>query len=140
MATNTNTTQTLRPATEGQIVHTEFITSDPKNLKTFLEKNFNWKFDTQKMPGGAAGGDYHMFETPGGSRGGVLAPPTPNQTVGTFCYIAVNDVKAKTKQLEKNGAKIVTPPTEIPGMGWFSQFQVKGGPILSCYQGAPGNR
>jgi uncharacterized protein len=132
MATKTGTTtQTAKQAPEGQIVHTEIVTQDPKALKTFLEKTFGWKFETVPMP---QGGDYHMFTTPGGVAGGVLAPQ-PGQAIATTPYIGVDDIKATAKKVEKAGAKILMPPTEIPGMGWFFQFQVKGGPVLACWQG-----
>lgn len=140
MAKNATTTQQAPPTgtqVEGQIIHTEFITNDPKALRGFLEKTFNWKFET--VPGGDNGPDYHLFTTPGNTGGGLTAPPAPNAPIGTYSYIACDDIKATAKKLEKNGAKIVVPPTEIPNMGWFCQFQVKGGPVLACWQ-APKNR
>ena len=130
-AKTTAQSQTQEPAPEGKIVHTEFVTQDPKALKNFLEKNFGWKFDTQKVP---QGGEYHLFTTPGGAVGGVTAPP-PGATVGTYSYIAVDNIMATAKKVEKAGAKILVPPSEIPNMGWFFQFQVKGGPVLACWQG-----
>lgn len=142
MATKSATTLTMNPArtqtppTEGQIAHTEFITNDPKALRTFLEKTFNWKFETFPSEDGP---EYHMFSTPGGSAGGVSAPPQPGVPVATTNYIACNDIRATAKKVEKNGAKITVPPTEIPNMGWFFQFQVKGGPVLACWQAPPTN-
>lgn len=118
---------------DGSIVHTEFITSEPKALRTLLEKEFGWKFETMKMDDGQ---EYHMFTTPGGDSGGVSVPPDPRAPIGTFSYIGVKDIKATAKRVEKAGAKIVMPVTEIPNMGWFFQFQVKGGPVLACFQGA----
>lgn len=132
MATKSTTqAQTQEPQPEGKLVHTEFVTNDPKALKTFLEKTFEWTFETQKIP---QGGEYHLFTTPGGAVGGVTAPP-PGAAVGTYSYIAVDDIKAAAKKVEKAGARILVPPTAIPNMGWFFQFQVKGGPVLACWQG-----
>lgn len=128
----TSTTTQVPTAVEGQLVHTEFITPDAKTLKTFLEKQFNWKFETSKIPGGP---DYHVFTTPGGARGGLTESFAPGPPTGTYSYIAVDDIKATAKKVEKAGAKIVVPPTEIPNMGWFLQFQVKAGPVLACWQG-----
>jgi|GEM_PF-942314 len=132
MASKSTTTQTTPQATEGQLVHTEFITQDPKGLRTFLEKNFGWKFETVKMD---EGGDYHLFTTPGGSAGGITAPPMPSAPIAATPYIFVKDVKATAKKVEKAGATIVMPPTPIPNMGSFFLFQVKGSPILGCWQG-----
>lgn len=137
MAT-TRTTTELPPMEEGQLVHTEYITQDPKALRTFLEKNFNWKFETVKDNTGNSP-DYHIFTTPGNTRGGITAPPQHDTPIGTYTYIAVDDIKAAAKKVEKAGAKIVVPPMEIPNMGWFFQFQVKGGPVLACWQGPDGN-
>lgn len=127
--TNTQTTQqTHQP--EGTIVHFEHLTKDDKALKTFFEKTFNWKFETINM---GEGGDYHMFTTPNGQRGGVAAPP-PEMQPGTYTYVACDDIKATVKKVEKNGGKVLMPPTEIPNMGWFFLYNVKNGPTLGCWQ------
>ena len=137
MANTTSKTTTQVPKMEeGQLVHTEFITSNGKELANFLAKNFNWKIDTQKMPGG--GGDYHLFTTPGGSVGGI-GEPMPGSNQGTFSYIAVKDLKATTKKLEKAGATILMPPTEVPNMGWFCQWKYKNSPVICCWQATGGN-
>jgi len=129
MATKT-TTQAPPQMAEGQIVHTEIVTTDPKAMKTFMEKVFGWKFETSKMPEG----DYHSFKTPGGTGGGVMAPVMSSQPIAATPYILVNDAKAAQKKVEKAGATIVMPTDEIPNVGWFFMFQVKGGPILACFQ------
>lgn len=135
-ATGTKSAAQVPQFEEHQIVHTEFITKNAKDLANFMQKNFGWKIDTQKMPGGA--GEYHMFTTPGGIAGGIASPEGP-ATTGTFSYILVKDIKATTKKLEKAGATIVVPPTEIPGMGWFCHWTYKDSPIVGCFQASMAN-
>ncbi len=125
------TTTTVPQMVEGQLVHTEIMTKDAKALRTFLEKQFGWKFQTFPIP---QGGEYHMFTTPGNTAGGV-GEPFPGQTVQTLAYIAVKDIKATATSLEKAGAEIVTPPMEVMGQGWMLHFRYKGSPVLACWQG-----
>ena len=133
MATPTTKSTTQMPKfQEGQLVHTEVITNNAKDLANFLGKQFGWNVESQPMPGGA--GEYHMFTTPGGGAGGI-GTPQPKAPTGTFTYINVNDIKATAKKLEKGGATIVVPPTEIPGMGWFCHWSYEGSPLIGCFQG-----
>lgn len=137
--TTTTTTQTTQRTREGthSIQHIEIVSTEPVKLKKFLEKQFGWKFETQPMPGGA--GEYHMFRTPDGNGGGVLQPQNPGQPVAVTPYINVADCAATEKSCQKNGATILMPTTDIPGMGRFFVFQFPNSPALACWQatGAP---
>ena len=132
--TTTNTQQATErnPEVTNAIQHIEFVSTKPNELKKFLEKQFGWKFETMKIPGGA--GDYHSFRTPDGNGGGVLAPQMPSQPIAVTPYINVENCEAAETSCKKNGATIIMPTTEIPGMGKFFQFQVAGGPPLACWQ------
>jgi uncharacterized protein len=127
----TSTATTAPRQVQGQLVHTEFMTEDPRALMKFLEKQFQWKFETHKMPDG----EYHTFTTPGGTGGGIGEPNRDQgQTIGTTSYILVEDIQATAKALKKGGAEVIVPPLEIPGFGWMLHFRYKGSPVLACYQ------
>ena len=130
--TTTQTTQKRNPEQTHSIQHIEIVTNEPAKLKTFLTKQFGWKFDSQKMPG--TNNMYHSFRTPDGNGGGVVEPQTPEQPIACTPYINVEDCNASEKACAKNGATIVMPTTEIPGIGKFFMFQVAGSPILACWQ------
>lgn len=118
------------PQTVHAIQHIEIVSTEPAKLQKFLERQFGWKFETVKMD---QGGDYHMFRTPDGNGGGVLAPQG-GQPIAATPYINVTDCDATLRNCQKNGASILMPVTEIAGMGKFFWFQVAGGPPLACFQ------
>lgn len=116
----------------GSIAHTEFASEDPAATRAFLESVFGWQFQSVDMPNGP----YHMYEAPGGSRGGVrgLNGPEPASVVS---YVEVEDLTQAQKKVEKAGGRVVLPRVDVPGMGAFFWFQVPGGPVLACWQAIP---
>ena len=134
----TTTTQTAakttarNPEINHAVQHFEIVTKDPVNLRKFLEKQFGWKFETTKMPGMT--GDYHTFRTPDGNGGGVLAPQMPTAPLAVTPYVNVENCSASEKSCQKNGATIVMPTTDIPGVGRFFMFQFQNSPVLACFE------
>jgi len=111
------------------IQHIEITTEDPGRLKSFLADVFGWTFETHPMPNG----EYHMFRTPDGNGGGVLAP-MPGQPIAATPYINVEDAQATLEACKEAGAEILMPVTEVPGQGRFFWFRYGGGPPLACWQ------
>jgi predicted enzyme related to lactoylglutathione lyase len=140
MAKTTTTTQTQKrnPEIVNAVQHFEIVSSEPVKLKKFLEKQFGWNFTSQKMPGMT--GEYHSFRTPDGNGGGVLAPQMPDQPIAVTPYINVTDCNASQKSYEKNGATILMPTTDIPGVGKFFVFSYTGSPPLACFQSTGNNQ
>ena len=124
-------TATVPKTVEGQIVHSEILTNDAPRLRKFMEKNFGWEFQTLRT----SLGEYHLFHTPGGTRGGI-GEPRPGETIGGIPYVVVDDVRATAQKLKKAGAEIVMGPTEVPG-GSMVHFRLEGGPVLACWEYAP---
>jgi hypothetical protein len=129
MAKNTTTQTSNTPRTHA-IQHIEIVATDPDAMSKFLADQFGWTFETFPMP---QGGEYHMFRTPDGNGGGVIAPQG-KQPIAATPYINVDDCEATIKNCKKAGATILMPVTEVPGMGKFFWFQVAGGPPLACWQ------
>lgn len=128
--TSTTTQETQRsPEVTHAIQHIEIVATEPAKLRKFLEKQFGWQFETMKMPTG----DYHVFRTPNGNGGGVMAPQ-PGQPIAATPYINVENCEATLKSCQKAGAEIMMPVTEVPGQGKFFWFRYAGGPPLACWQ------
>src|SRR5258706_10590575 len=95
-----------------QICHVELRVRDLEKAKKFYTSVFDWKLkeympsywgiDTGKMPGG---GLFALDKMP-------AQPAVVN-------YLSTDDVEAAGKRAEKNGAKILVPKQEVPGMGFF---------------------
>lgn len=151
MAKTTTTQQTSRPTTGNvntkttgnnppptvinALQHIEIVVPDAPKTRKFFEKTFGWKFETAKMPTG----DYHMFRTPNGNGGGILEPTEADQPVATTPYVSVENCEATLKACEKAGCEIVTPVTEVPGMGKFFIFTYEGCPPIGCWQNTTNN-
>lgn len=130
--TNTSTDAGRNREVTHAIQHVEIVSNEPIKLKKFLEKQFGWNFTSQKVPGMT--GEYHSFRTPDGNGGGVVAPQDGNQAIAVTPYINVTNCEASQKGCEKNGAQILMPTTEIPGVGKFFVFSFPGSPPLACFQ------
>lgn len=97
------------------IVHVEFASSDPAAAAQFFGNLFGWQ--SQRDPDV----DYHMFQAEGGPGGGfVKADGVQYRTGETLAYVHVDDIDETLRQAGALGATVVTPRTEIPGMGWYA--------------------
>jgi uncharacterized protein len=142
MAQTTTTTKSTPKTTTPQgnpnppvthaVQHFEIVSTEPVKVKKFLEKQFGWKFESQKIPGSKS--EYHSFRTPDGNGGGVIEPQMPTQPLAVTPYINVDDCEASEKSCQKNGATIIMPTTEIPGVGKFFIFTLPNCPPLACFQ------
>jgi uncharacterized protein len=110
---------------------TEMSSEDPAATRRFLEKVFGWRFRSTAMPDG----EYWSYETPDG-RGGIR-PVRPPESPSSLSYVRVRDLADAQARVVAEGAKIVLPTVEVPGMGRFFWFQVPGGPLLACWQDLP---
>jgi predicted enzyme related to lactoylglutathione lyase len=126
------TKRTSGEYTEGQVRFTAINTADAAAFKKFAERAFGWNF-LATLP--APDGDFYLFETPGGARGGVgqAGQVVP---VGTIPYIHTTDIRATERAIRKAGGEILLPATEIPGQGWQMQFRYEGSPAIACFQDA----
>ena len=101
--------------TDHPIVHVEFSAEDREAAGKFYQELFDWK--VQQM----AEMNYATFDT--GSIGGGLNPVQENFPAGTVTvYVHTDDITATLAKAESLGGKILTPKSEIPGVGWFGFF------------------
>lgn len=110
------------------IVHHDYFSTDPKATKAFMEQMFGWKFSM-------FGEDYHMFEGPDGTSGGI-AEPQPGMAPGNLNYVQVANLDETVKKAEKAGAKILMARQEVPGMGALGVFLMPGGVPQGVWENA----
>jgi len=91
------------------VVWFEVAGRDLDTLKKFYGGLFDWKIDADNPM------NYGMVETggEGGIPGGIFAGGEDVEYVSF--YVDVPDLEARLKKAEKLGAKVVQPPTPIPG-------------------------
>ena len=98
------------------VVHFEIRSSGSEGLQRFYTDLFDWKIDASNPIG------YGLVDTGDdrGINGGISrANGEPNQV--TF-FVEVEDIHAKLKEAEEQGATVVAPVITIPGMVTFAKF------------------
>src|SRR5947207_12947297 len=109
---------------KGQISHIEFPADDVDRAKRFYEAVAGWQFgESEGFPGS------WTFRTGEGTGGGL---GKGGESVGNVVrdYINVPQLEAAVSAAEQHGGKVVTPPSEIPGMGrWAAVLDSEGNEI-----------
>jgi len=114
----------------GSIVHVEIHSADPAKSKQFFGEVFRWKFmDIPEM-------NYSTFEAPTPPHGGLMAP-MENMPPQVLNYILCEDIEETVRKIEAAGGAILTPKTEITGIGWFAVFREPGGTSQALLQALP---
>jgi len=117
------------------IAHTELASTDPKATRDFLERVFEWRFQSAATPQG----ELLAYETPGGTVGSVRRTH-PQEPPMSLNYVLVEDLQAAEKRILDSGGEIVLPRVDVPRMGSFFWFKIPGGPVLACWEDAPDRR
>lgn len=133
------------------VVHFEMGYNDRERMKKFYETVFNWKM--QQM--GAEMGNYvvaqtaetddkGMVKTPGTINGGFYKKSDSPKSHAPSVVIAVKDIHASMKEVEKGGGKILgamdgsgkqtMEPQDIPGVGLWISFEDSEGNRVSMLQ------
>ena len=123
------------------VTHFEMPAKDKKRASKFYTTVFGWKM--QQL--GPEMGDYmtatttevdakRMPKQPCAINGGFYSPTDDPASKVPSVVIAVKDVKASMKAVEKNGGKILRQPDEIPGIGTWVSFQDTEGNRVSMLQ------
>jgi uncharacterized protein len=124
-----------------KVVHFEIPTDDFARAKEFYGSIFGWQLQDMQ---GEAMGEYVIAMTtpvdqetqaptePGAINGGLMkrAADTPSPVI----TIGVDAIDDSLKQVEAAGGSIVTPRTEIPGMGAFAYFKDSEGNVLGLWE------
>ena len=92
------------------------MVSDPERAKAFYGKVFGWSFDDQSMPG------YALINTGHEPAGGLFQKPDAAPAPCANMYFKVADIDATLTAATEDGAKVLVPKTEIPGIGHFAML------------------
>ena len=125
----------------GRVVHFEIPTDDVVRAKEFYGAIFGWQL--QDMQVGAMG-EYTLALTtpvdqetqvptePGAINGGLMKRST--ETPSPVITIEVDAIDDALKQVESSGGTVVSPRSEIPGMGAFAYFKDTEGNVVGLWE------
>ena len=121
----------------GKVQHFEVPADDVARAKEFYGSIFGWVLqDVPEM-------DYTIIQTvevddkqmpteSGAINGGLMkrTPETPSPVI----TITVDGIDDALKEVEAGGGSVVTPRTQIPGMGAFAYFKDTEGNVLGLWE------
>ena len=112
------------------VVHWEIASRDAGALRAFYQELFDWKITLDDTL------NYGIVETggEGGIDGGIFSVPDSSPTHLTV-YVQVDDLHGSLRRAETLGAKILAPPTPIPGVGATALFADPEGNTVGLFAG-----
>lgn len=106
------------PPAVGHFAWNELATREPAAAAKFYVELAGFTTRTMAMPDG----DYHLLESAGSSRAGIMAAQSPQQPAAWTPYILVASADATADKARRLGATLVVPPTDVPNVGRFAIF------------------
>ena len=103
----------------------ELASSDPAASVKFYSAIGGFTSKEMPMPTGA----YHVLESDGQPRAGIMGKMMPQQPHAWLPYVQVANADNTAAKATKLGGTVIVPPTDIPNVGRFA--------ILADTQGAP---
>lgn len=116
---------------KGEITHIEFPADDVERAKRFYSAVAGWEIgEVDGMPG------YFMFRTGEGAGGGI---GKRGESVGDVVriYITVDKLEAAVAAAEANGGSVITPPSDVPGMGRYAAVRDSEGSEVGLWENLP---
>ncbi|MCB5910586.1 VOC family protein [Streptomyces pinistramenti] len=123
---------------------TELYTTDAAVAKSFYRSVFSWEAQDMPMDGGIV---YSVVSSPGGGKGedtgqgGIMQLPQENLDAGStpewHPYFGVTDCDAVFAVATANGADVLMPPTDVPGVGRLAALKDPAGAPFSLITGEP---
>jgi predicted enzyme related to lactoylglutathione lyase len=111
--------------------HIEIPATNIKKAKKFFGTAFGWTFtDVPEIK-------YTLFHTGGHPNGGLELVKKMPKRGQVLCYIEVEDIDAKLKEIKKAKGSVLKKKTEVKGMGWWAKFATPDGCILCLWQSMP---
>src|SRR5262245_15370568 len=101
----------------GHFVWNELASKDPEASVQFYSKIGG--FTSSKMDMGGSG-VYHLLESGGEPRAGILAQPMPQQPQARLPCVKGRNADQTADKAKRLSATIVVPPTDIPNVGRFA--------------------
>lgn len=122
----------------------ELHTTDAAAAKTFYRSVFSWEYQDMTM-----GGDmvYTVVSSPGGGKGddtgqgGIMQLPQENMQAGSTSewhpYFGVEDCDATFASATGQGATVMMPPSDAPGVGRLAMLRDPAGAQFALIKGDP---
>ena len=109
----------------GSYIWYELMTPDPAGAKAFYDKVVGWDMGTESV---APGIEYRMIKrSDGGNAGGVLTLTEDMIAKGAipawYGYIHTSNVDASVKAMTADGATVLMPPWDQPGVGRLAMVE-----------------
>jgi predicted enzyme related to lactoylglutathione lyase len=127
-----------------KVVHFEIPADDLGRAKAFYGDIFDWQLQDMDMGNGATYtivmtvpvDDQQMPTEPGAINGGMMtrSPETSSPVI----TVGVDSIDDALKKIEAAGGGVVTPRTEIPGMGAYAYFTDTEGNTLGLWENVLG--
>ena len=114
-----------------RVIHFEIPADIAERAVKFYSEVFGWKM--QKWDGSE---DYSLAATGEEHQPGIYGAITKrtNLTSSTTNTIDVSSVDEYAAKITKNGGKVLTPKTPVPGVGYFAYCQDTEGDIFGMIQ------
>ena len=103
----------------GHFCWNELASKDPKASVAFYSQIGGFTEKSMDMQGQ---GTYHLLESDGQGRAGIMAQQMPQQPHAWLPYVQVANTDQTVDKARRLGATIVVPPTPIPNVGRFAIF------------------
>jgi predicted enzyme related to lactoylglutathione lyase len=127
-----------------KVVHFEIPADDLGRAKAFYGDIFDWQLQDMDMGNDAIYtiamtvpvDDQQMPTEPGAINGGMMtrSPETSSPVI----TVGVDSIDDALKKIEAAGGGVVTPRTEIPGMGAYAYFTDTEGNTLGLWENVLG--
>jgi uncharacterized protein len=124
-----NDTKTV---TTGRFYWHELCTRDAQRAKGFYGELFGW---TSKPMDMGPFGTYFVLSVGEKQVGGIATVESAGE-VGWLSYVTVADVDEAADRAKKLGAKLLTPPSDIPGVGRFALLLDREGARIAPFRPA----
>lgn len=103
----------------GAFCWNELYTDDPAKAVAFYEAIGGFKDSPRDM---GPMGTYHVLESHGKRRAGILKSPMPGIPPHWVPYVQVENADKTVEKAKKLGCDVKVPPTTVPGVGRFAIF------------------
>ncbi len=118
-------------AKPGTFCWTELMTTSAADARNFYGEIFGWTHAEMPM---ADGGTYTIFQVNGKPAAGMMqmdGPQFQGIPPNWLSYLSVSDCDAEVARAAEMGAKVLTPPQDVPNTGRFSVLQDPTGTVFA---------